>query len=277
MPGVGGQHHAGAGLQHLRKIDGHLLLARGRVRVRRPAAGRQRPPLHRGADGLDHRFRHRLLEERIRLADLGRIAQADHRRPVRLLLAHDRQVLVVERLALHHVDEHVGAGLDHHLLIGEVDGVGVQRHLLLVRLVEDGEIGLGRELGIRAAAVVEPRLDVAESLRGQPLHGGARLGRRGDLVDHLQLVGGDAQHRIGPAVGRREARHEEQPRRRRQLPGPLVGLHLPHLLERAGAHRRGRGGAVEGAALQVVEDVGGRVIAAPATSSSPRSRCARGR
>ena len=44
------------------------------------------------------------------LADLGRVAQPNHRRPVGLLLPHQREVFVVERLALHHVHEHVGAG-----------------------------------------------------------------------------------------------------------------------------------------------------------------------
>ena len=258
--GVGAEHQTHARGDHLLKVVGENLLASRRVRRRRSAAWRQRARLGRGADRGDQRRRQRVFEERVVLADLGAVAEADDRRPVRLLLREDRQELVVHHFVLDHVDQHVGPGFHHGLLIGQRRRVRVDQHLVCVRLVDDSGVDVGRHLRVRAAAVVHPDLHAPDVFGRHPGDRRARLPGGRDLVDGVQRRSPFAQHGVGTAASRRHAGHEEEARRRRKLAGLLVLLKLERGVGRAAADRLRRAHAVERCALQMVQNVLRRVV-----------------
>ena len=126
-----------------------------------------------------------LVQERIAVARLAPVAESDHRRPIGLLLTQQRHQLVVDRLVLHRVHEHVRAGTHYGLLVGHLDGVRVQKHPALVRLLDDRVVDLGCHLRGGAAPIVHSDLHLPDPLGAHALHGGARLGAGGHFVDHL--------------------------------------------------------------------------------------------
>ena len=93
----------------------------------------------------------------------------------RLLLLQQRQVLVVQLFALHHVDENVGARRTTAFWSASVDRMRVDDHLVLVRLVDDRDVDLRRHLRVGAAPIVDPHLHGRDLLGGHLLDGRARL------------------------------------------------------------------------------------------------------
>jgi hypothetical protein len=158
------------------------------------------------------------------------------------------------------VDQHVGAGAHDRLLIRQRRRMRVDEHPVLVRLVDDRVVDLGRQLRVRAAAIVHPDLHLPDVLRRERLHGRPRFGGGRDLVHHVQRGRGDAQHGVGTAARRREAGHEDIPRGRRELPCLLILLNPQRLIGGAAADRLRGADAVECLALQMVEHVLRRVI-----------------
>ena len=176
-PGIGPEHEARAGRNHLPEVVREGGLARRRIRGSRPAAWRERACFGRRANRR-HDLRRQRLGGEIVVAHLGAVSEPDHRRPVRLLLPEQGQVLVVQRLAAHGVDEDVDAGAHDGLLIGERGRVRMDLHLVAVRFVDD--------------------------------RGGARLIRCRHFVDGVQRLCAFEEHGVRAAVGRRHAGHEQE-------------------------------------------------------------------
>lgn len=102
-----------------------------------------------------------------------------------------------------------------------------------------------------------------EPLGGHPADGGPRAGGARHLVHGMERLGGLAQDVVRTAAGRRDAGHEEQPRRPGVGAGALLALERAHLRRWTRADR-GRGGdAVVRLSPEVVLHVGRGVIHGP--------------
>ena len=127
-------------------------------------------------------LRHELV---LVLAQLVGIAEAHHRRPVWLLLLEKRDELVIDLPVLDRMNDHVDTGLDEGFLILQPGHVRVHDDAMLVSLLDNRAVNLGRHLlmgASRRVSLVDPDLDLGNLLGSDGTDRGDGLALRRDFA-----------------------------------------------------------------------------------------------
>ena len=186
--GIAAQHLAHAGGAKLPRVDGVKdapagvrLGARGLALVVNLLA-------HADQRGRD-RFPHQRLVDPVRPAVVAdqreAVDAAEVRRDPDVVLLGEPDVLVVDLLVAHAVQEAFDAGADHQLGVGEVEHMADRAQPELLGLIGRGGEHLRRQLGGAAAAIVDPDLDEVGLERGELAHEAARILGAGDRERHV--------------------------------------------------------------------------------------------
>ena len=244
--GVAAERDGDARLVELAEALAHLLVgAPHEGDVLRVAGGVARAVL------LHEARRNGLTEERKEvgrsLGQAGTTGAADVCRHEDIAPLHLCDEPVVHHLVAHQVHQAVDAGVDQAVRVLQVVDVRQRQHPVLVRFLDDRAINLRGELLHAPEAVVHPDLHrVGLHCRQLPhalapfLGGGDREGRVGDGRN-----AGPAIRSRHPAAGRKQARRASR----------LLGSHLERQRAHVGARAQHGRQAVEGIALQVLDDV----------------------
>ena len=173
------------------------------------------------------------------------------------MLLEQRQQLLVD--VADHVGEDVDARAQERLRVVDARGVHGDAHAVLVRLVQDRAIQVGRQRLDGPASRVDPHLDQRDAALRQFLHVGAcPLHRRHDIRGVAHVVRADLLERRQAAPRRQESRGV------RILPGAQFFPELKGQLSEIASHRLAGRDAEVGEAVHVVEDVLARVVLRPA-------------